>query len=287
MSQNIDAISAFLPLRAALSKLYPLERWAVSTTCTATYPLAPRFCWEFFRADPETLRRLGEALRRYEGSVSWLFGPPSAGAMCLVAAPRGIDQFVGYPPMAELDFLPEGDRRRAMNEDFVAQAVADVSNLSRYLERYFKLEGLVPKAFDPRLTAPAEPPRVEGDPVDFVEPGMHVAWIMRMGAAAGQGHSGADVGERLMLHFSVSADEWQTIVSDILGREPSSFPLLGRIREDDSVYFHRTEIERLRVESVHARAGTSAALAIRGIDKVIMLCKWAQRTGGDLLLRAP
>ncbi len=298
MEQELDTISVFSQLKTTLSKLYPIERWAASTTANAKQPFAPRFCWEFFRADPEVLARLGQAFRDYKGTVSWVFGPPSGSAICVVAVKDG-QQFVGYPPLGRSDAsaVINGTERESLStREFIDQAIADVPNLCSHLERVLELGNLPSKSFDSRLIAPSDPPFLDSAPSDFVERGMHVAWIVHRTSTDGQ--RGETVsGTRRMLHFSVTNNEWRTIHTDVLDKTPvadgishpdtRSFPLLSRISEYESVYFRNVEVVALREECLRARSSTSTPLAIRGLDKILLLCNWAQRMAADIVLKAP
>jgi hypothetical protein len=291
--QKPDPIFVFSNLKTTLSKLYPIEHWSVSTTGDAMNPFAPRLCWKFFRPDPEVLSRLGEGLRAYQGNVSWVLGPPARNApICLVAAKRRNNQFIGYPPTNRSDVLPSNvgiGYEPLPTQEFIDQALGDVSQLCSYLERYLKLEDIPAKSFDSHLVAPYAPPSLEDAPVDFVERGMHVAWILPPG-------TNAMPGEKRMLHFSVTQDEWRRIYADILDNTSATsaasqdvglFPLLSRISESESTYFRLAEIGALREECLRARTRTTDPLAIRGIDKLIFICDWARHMTGDVLLRAP
>lgn len=293
-----DAKSVFSTLNATLSKLYPIERWTISTTPDRLHPFAPRFCWEFFRPTPEDLGRLGEAIQKYTGNVSWLFGPPSGSAICLVAAKRDARGFVGYPPSgkSETRFVGGNAGQIVVTEEFIDEAIADVPSLCSYLERHLGLESLPPKSFDPQLTAPHDPPSPESDPVDFVERGTHTAWIVYEDRAGLVAINEVGPRQRKMLHFSVTQSEWRSIGAEISVRasivgsanssDTAPFPLLASIQESESSYFRETEIEALKRECLQVRVG-STNLAIRGLDKLILLCNWASRMRGDLLLRAP
>jgi hypothetical protein len=300
MLQKANADRAFSLLKTTLSKLYPVEHWTMSTTADAVYPFAPRFCWAFFRADPEMLGRLAEALRNYKGSMSWVFGPAPANTLCLVAAEPGSNQFVGYPPVSRSGALSAKEGAEQLSgptEEFIDQAVTDVPYLCFYLEQCLGLEQLPPKSFDPQLIAPLDPPSVESAPFDFVERGMHVAWIVYGVTTESREGKGNGPFDRRMLHFSVTAEEWRRIDADTLDEtyrpsgvtrsETGSFPFLAKIQEHESAYFRGVEVEALRQECLRARARTSTPLAIRGLDKLILLCSWAQHTAGDILLRAP
>jgi len=99
-NQKDDDIYSISQLKTTLSKLYPIEHWAASSTPDLRNPFAPRFCWKFFRPHPDDLARFGEVIRSYRGAVNWAFGAPEGNtAFCLVAAKPGRDQFAGYSPI--------------------------------------------------------------------------------------------------------------------------------------------------------------------------------------------
>jgi hypothetical protein len=285
--EKVDANSVFSQLKTTLSKLYPIEHWTMSTKAEASYPFAPRFCWTFFRPDPEALDRISEAIQQYRGDIGWVFGPSSPNATtCLVATKRGSDQFVGYAPISR-------GLKEALepSEEFIAQALSDIPSLCSHVEQYLRLDHLAPKSFDPRIVAPPDPPSADMVPPDFVEGGMHVAWII-YGDPREDEEDGPK--QRRMLHFSITEKEWREIRADTLKNvsstneaTPPLFPLLSRIEETESAYFRKAEVRALRGECLRARALTSEPLEIRGLDKLILLCNWAQHGAGDLLLRAP
>jgi hypothetical protein len=247
MEQNADAVSASSQLKTTLRKLYPIEQWATSPKPHPLHPFAPRFCWEFFRADPEMLTRLGEAVRNYNGSICWVFRSSPANAFCLVATNRGSDRFVGYPPTSrpEVSTVTEStEQQSGPTEEFRDQALADVPNLCSHLERYLRIESSAAKSFDPRLIAPPDPPPFESTPFDFVERGMHAPWIVHNDSADSRAGKSGGLSEKRMLHFSVSADEWQRIHADILDNGPRA----------DGVTQHETSLFPLSRESKRPRA---------------------------------
>jgi len=285
---NSDTVSNLVLLKDTLSRFYPIEHWTMSTSADALHPFAPRFCWNFFRPSPEAVRGLSEALSAYESSVRWIFGPPSARAMCIVAVRPGAKAFVGYPPIEQTGVLFPGrpiEQQFVATKDFIDQALADIPHLCSFLERRLGLERLPSKSFDPRWIAPTDPPSLETIPFDFVERGMHVAMVIPRNSA-----------EKKILHFSVTQEEWRAISAGVLDNgsqedsrprlNASAFPLLSTIQETESTYFKESEVAGLREECIRARTH-STSLAIRGLDKLIMLCDWAKHLRGDLVLSAP
>jgi hypothetical protein len=116
--KKVDAISVFSRLKTTLSKLYPIEDWTMSTKANAGYPFAPRFGWDFFRPDPETPDRLSQAIRNYSGAISWIWGPPLTDGTSPLAAKRGVDGFVGDPPLNGAPVQPS-----VPTEEFIDQAL--------------------------------------------------------------------------------------------------------------------------------------------------------------------
>lgn len=290
MAQEEEDISASSQLKTTLSKLHPIEEWSATRAPHALNPFAPRFCWRFFRPDPEVLRRLGEGIVSYKGAVRWMIGPPEGRTpICLVATEPGRNQFVGYPLASSLgEHLAKMKVEPMASDELIARAMADIPNLCSYLERYLKLEDTPAKSFDPRLVCPPVSPPLEGPLEDFVERGMQVVWIVQQGM-------GGSV-DRQMLHFGVSEDEWHRIraealkVSSVDGTpqtERVAFPFLSRIEEYESISFTQREVEPLRAECVRVRMNTSDSLAIRGLDKLILICNWAERVKGEVLLQGP
>ena len=146
-----------------------------------------------------------------------------------------------------------------------------------------------PQTFDPGWVAPAQSPFLYKRPIDFVEPGAHPAWIVWSDP---HGPEESESQLRRMLHFGVTEEEWRQIHADVLhaGDESgastgNAFPHLSSIDPTDGAYFERGAIEALFAECLGARSRTTSPLAIRGLDKLILLCRWADHLSGDLYLQ--
>jgi hypothetical protein len=176
MAERADADEAFSQIRTTLSKLCAIEVWTASTATDPLHPFAPRFCWEFFRADPDTLANLGRSLNSYKGGVAWVFGPSDIDGTCLVAAQHGRGQLVGYPPITA-NFPSSTQLLAPADAEFIERAVADIASLCA--QKYLGLEHAATKVFDPGLAAPADPPSPTTPAVDFVERGVHVHGLFR------------------------------------------------------------------------------------------------------------
>src|SRR5579859_2774479 len=60
-----------LPFLQALSKLYRIT--TVRNSPFGTYRTLPHFCWVTDRKGNLNLSKIGETLKRYEGSADWFF----------------------------------------------------------------------------------------------------------------------------------------------------------------------------------------------------------------------
>jgi hypothetical protein len=290
--------SVFLQLKNTLSKLYPIEESSFAIEPTDSYPFAPRFCWKFYRPDVEGSKRFGEAIRSYRGRVRWVLGPGIKELSCIVATndEPGSDsqRIVGYPPVAATPSgsLSDSGNLAMVNEQFVELAIADLPDFIEHLERSLHLEAVGPKSFDASMIAPLQPPPLGLVPPDFVERGMHVTWII---VQADKHQKTGGMTERRMLHFGITDAEWSTICSEALGESKdemsqgrgADFPLLSRIKGYDSVLFEGSELYALRQECLKARARTSDPLAIRGLDKLLLMVNWARSLGGNLYMAGP
>ncbi len=234
------------------------------------------------------LVRLDRALHNYKGRVSWMRGLSSESTpICLVAV-RGDSsrEVTGYPLLDASQICSllaglGGKQVPLSSEEFINQAVDDVPNLTAYLEQSLELKDVPTKELKP---AAEYPPSPDDEPIDFVEPGMHVVWIIQKDA---QGEST----ERRFLHFDVTENEWRGIRTTFLGltstsTDTSQFPLLSKIDPHDGAYFKRADVSLLRREILLVRSATRDTLTINGLDKLILICNWADHMSGDILFRA-
>lgn len=267
--------------------------------------MAPRFCWKFYRPNVEGYRDFVDAVLSYEGDVKWIFGPSVRGLTCIVAskaeARSGAPTFVGYPPITAYDdsLLTSSNKLLWPTARFISQAIADLPRFVAHLETSLGLKTATPKQFDPLFVVSPEPPSSESIPPDFLEPGIHVTWIVqrdRERPSETVDKNKVTKNERRMLHFGVTEEELSLIYSNILGSLPSAggpesqipeFPMLSRIRGHDSVHFSESEIDTLKNECLRARGKSAIPLIIRGLDKIIMMCNWAKSLNGSIFLAGP
>lgn len=300
--------SAFWHLRLTLSKLYPVEHFMFSIVPTEQQPFAPNLCWKFYRPEVAVHERLLRSIMSYEGGVRWIVGPRFRGMTCIAAWPPAVlsspdlrSPFVGFPP-GDVENRPDptmpttAQRLPQPSEAFVREAIADIYPLTRYLEREFALEDLKPKVYDDKLIRDLEVPTAQNKLVDFIEPGMNVAWIMTNVPAEALNATKGRWKREKMLHFGITSEEW-VVISTIVkeSREVTSgkasfetlFPLLSRIKEYEGSTFSASEVEQLRRECLKLRNRTALLLAIRGLDKLIITCIWAESLHGGIYMAAP
>lgn len=157
---------------------------------------------------------------------------------------------------------------------------------------------------------------VEGtDLQDFIDPGMHVTWLVQDLMAFGT-HPGPTSDRDRSLHFGLTHREWVSLYFDVIGvnREgykkilkrmedsPQSitigefdeddpglkdYPMLSRISGINyDAIFERAEVDQLRRECLHLKAQTSNELALRGLDKILLICQWAKKLDLNIYLMA-
>lgn len=268
----------FEPLRSTLSKIYPIEKFSSVLTPDASGQQVPRFCWNFYRPDSYASESLRDAIKSYSGEVHWFYYG-SAGQTCIASSNADVSERGGA---------------RAAAESFVAKAVADVPGLCRHIESVLNLENAQEKTLNEDLRFP--PPATEV--IDFSEPGTHVVWIVASpDEFAVAPHLESSDAKRL--HFGVIESEWQAIYAQVFGWEPNrhiaepektearEFPVLSSIPEFESWTLESTKIEALREECFHARRKTSSPDAIRGLDKLILICNWARLKNQGIYLVGP
>jgi hypothetical protein len=130
------------------------------------------------------------------------------------------------------------------------------------------------------MAAPSAPRERGTPPIDFVEPGTHVPRILD-----------SDQRTLKVLHFSLNDDEWRAIdeidgARRVPGVRSERFPLLAEIDPYDSAMFAGEQVQGLRAECVRARSEADVS-AIRGLDKLIMICDWGLYLEGEVSLGGP
>ncbi len=138
---------------------------------------------------------------------------------------------------------------------------------------------------------------------DFDDPGMHVTWLVKDTEAFPLNPWPTSERDRT-LQFGLNYQEWSALFFDVLGvdrrgydnwakenpeeakgsiliefdEELFDYPMLSRIvgiRYD--AVFGVNEVEQLREECLRVKSQTSNAVPLKGIDKLLLMCDWAQQ----------
>ena len=149
----------------------------------------------------------------------------------------------------------------------------------------------------------------ESELTDFNDPGMHVTWLVK-DAEAFEMDPGPTSEHDRILHFGLKYREWLALYFDTLGvgskwippvtetmsladnvmpsefdEDITDFPMLSRICGIlwDAV-FEANEVEGLRQECLRVKSFATNPLALKGLDKLIQICAWAQRLNLSIFL---
>jgi len=145
---------------------------------------------------------------------------------------------------------------------------------------------------------------------DFDEPGMHVTWLVKDIDAFFIKPEPTSDRDRL-LHFGLTYREWLAIYFDVLDvdhgehkkwakshpdeakssflggfeDEIRDYPMLSRIRNYFfDAEFEGVEVEQLRIECLKVQTITSNEKALHGLEKLILICRWAQSLDLNIFL---
>ena len=144
---------------------------------------------------------------------------------------------------------------------------------------------------------------------DFVEPGMHVTWLVNDIEAFASNPGPTSEHDRI-LHFGLKYREWLALYFDVLGvgrkwtppvNETASladnvvisefdgdipnYPMLSRINGmlSDAV-FAPDQVDLLRQECLRVKSFATNPVAVRGLEKLIQICDWAKRLDLSIFL---
>lgn len=145
---------------------------------------------------------------------------------------------------------------------------------------------------------------------DFHDPGFLHTWLVENAKAFFYNPGAASKRDR-HLNFGLHYQEWLALYFDVLRLDKSGFdrwatehpeeaknsyigefnqeipgyPMLSRIHAilDDAV-FEGDEVKQLRQECSLVKSNTSNAVALSGLDKLILICDWAQKLNLNIYL---
>src|SRR5215813_3318363 len=285
-----------------ISKLGPLEWWTfVSSSAEIRredypsdfgYALAkqdtwefPRFCFSLFRPKPEVMSSLFTAVEQYAGGVVWAMHEGCIGAWpakTTFMAPittdeerRRFEEVARNPPQAD----PE----------FVKGAMIDAPKFSLYLEERLGLKGKPSLDFDPQWLTREGLAASRGQFEDYWEPGdwsVFLALKPKEFAKTSEPTSASDrplamgVGMReqnaLLEELGADWDSYQR--GGMQGPVLSAYPLLSRLGDiAEDTFYEPDEVDALLAEYLRAQNKVKDIQAIRALDNLIRIARWAQK----------
>jgi hypothetical protein len=284
-----------------IGKIAPMEWWhfaaSLSDVRREDYPTElrfnlakqntwefPRFCFYFFRPKPDVYAELLSVVDRYKGDVVWFVHDSCIGAF---SSRPGF-----YTPSLSAD--TEALRHAIVNPpkpdpEFVKRALADIPNFCMYLEVALGLTDKSPVDFDPEWLTKDGLARSREPFEDFLEAGPWSA-ILTPNPASFDVTLRPSSPEDQVLSFSVGMSEHDALFRE-LGADWEKFqqndslpilptyPLLSRLNDfyGDAAY-QPAEIDALLAECMRAEQIASDPRAIRGLDKLVRIARWAQKT---------
>jgi hypothetical protein len=264
-----------------VSKIAPLEWWSVASSPSDLrrddfssdyeYEQAkldtsfPRFCFSLFRPKPEVMSLLTTAVNDYQGDVIWVMGEG-----CIYAMPF------------KATFITS-------ETGFVNRAMLDAPRLSTYLEERLGLAGKPSLDFDPRWLTREGLASSRGQFEEFWEPGSWTVFLaLKPQEYARTAHPTSTTDRPLAMGIAAYELDamfdpldagWESRPGDgTAGPVIPAYPLLSRISDltADALY-ERQEVSALLDECLQMQANTSNPVAIRGLDNLIRIARWAQK----------
>jgi hypothetical protein len=218
----------------------------------------------------------------YKSDVSWVMEDD-----CIAAIPAMPD-FTARPVTAE-----EQEKFQAMlykvahpDADFVKQAMLDAPGLAAFLEAQLNLAGRPSLQFDPQWLTREGLASSRGEFEDYWEP--H-AWKVSL-VRNPQEHPGTlDPTSAHDRSLAISIDlyqvdalfdelnpGWESFQGD--GPVVPAFPSLSQFSDmTANLVFERNEVDGLLDECLQAQARVKNPFALRGLDNLIRIARWAQK----------
>jgi hypothetical protein len=289
-----------------VSKIAPLEWWNFANSSTEIrrddyqsdyrFDLAkqdtlfPRFCFALFRPKPEMRSALMAAVNAYKGEVIWTIDedcisamPGTPGGTRLSAMPMMPEQRERFREEHKLlPFVP-----LKADAEFVKRALGDAVRLAVYIEDRLGLAGKPSLDFDPQWLSREGLAASRGQFDDYWEPGAWSAFLARKPQQYAGKFEPTSVNDR-PLAFGIAAYEMDALFDELSpgweafqgeeGPVISAYPLLSRLSDMtvDALY-DRNEVDALLDECVQTQARVKAPYAIRGLDNLVRIARWAQK----------
>lgn len=285
-----------------ISKIAPLEWWSFAASPSdirredfpgdLSYNLAkqdtwefPRFCFSLFRPKPEQMFSLLESVNEYKGDVTWAMLDGCIAAF--ISKPGFYTPIVTAEQQKKFEDLARNPPHA--DAEFVKRAMSDVPRFSAYLEKRLGLIDKPSLDFDPQWLSreglAASRPQFE----DYWEPGDGSVFLARDPEGYARTSEptspvdrdlafGLGMFEEDALLAELGAD-WESYHrSGMNGALVPAYPLLSRLNDisEDALY-EPGEVGALLAECVQAQAKVKDPLAIRGLDNLLRIARWAQK----------
>ena len=283
-----------------VSKIAPLEWWSFASSSSDLrredfssdyeYEQAtadtyfPRFCFALFRPKPEERSALAAAVSEYAGSVKW-----EVGDGCIVAMP--LEKTFTAPPAATREerqrlFKQGPPAPRRDDPEFVKRAINDVPGLAAWLEVRLGLKARPSLDFDPQWLTREGLAASRGQLEDYWEPGSWTVFLARKPQRYAGKFEPTSTEDR-PLAFGIAAYEIDSLFDELSpgweafqDKDPviPAYPLLSRLSDmtADALY-DRNEVDALLDECVQTQARVKTPNAIRGLDNLVRIARWAQK----------
>ena len=282
-----------------VSKIAPLEWWSVAYSSSDLrredftndyqYEQAkadtsfPRFCFSLFRPKPKEMVSLIAAVGAYKGDASWVMEDD-----CIVAIPE-MPPFVAPPITADeterLKWLAQALPQR--DADFLKRATLDAPRLAAYIEERLGLAGKSALDFDPQWLTREGLAASRGQYEDYWEPGSWTVFLARKPQHYAGKFEPTSTQDR-PLEFGIAAYEIDALFDELSpgweafqgeeGPVIPAYPLLSRLSDmtADALY-ERNEVDALLDECLQSQARVKHPDALRGLDNLVRIARWAQK----------
>jgi len=280
-----------------ISKIAPLEWWSFASSSSdlrredflsdfqfeqAKSDLAfPRFCFVLFRPRPQEMASLISAVGAYKGDVNWVIEDDCIGAI------------QAMPELKAQATEDEQEKFRASlykvvhpDAEFVKQAMRDVPSLAAFIEARLNLRGKTSLEFDPQWLTLEGLASSRGQFEDYWEPHDWKVSLVRKP----QEHPGTlDPTSSHDRHLAISIALYQVDAlfnelnpawESFQGEGPvvPAYPLLSQFSDmTASPVFEPGEVAALLDECLLAQARVKNPFALRGLDNLVRIARWAQK----------
>ena len=280
-----------------ISKIAPLEWWSFASSPSdlrredfisdyqyeqaKSDPTFPRFCFSLFRPKLEQMTSLISAVRAYKGDVSWWMEDD-----CIGASREMPDLPAGNTAEDEENRHAILEKHLHPDADFIKQAMRDAPSLAVFIEARLNLRSKPSLEFDPQLLTREGLAFSRGQFEDFWEPHDWKVSLVRNP----QEHPGTlDPTSSHDRHLAISIaiyqvdalfDELSPGWDSFQGEGPAvpAYPLLSQFSDmTANPIFEPNEVGALLDECLLAQARVKNLFALRGLDNLVRIARWAQK----------